>query len=69
MFDTVDSTTWLNGVKFFTLQKFDGKKLVTVKVPKGKTLVASTAQRRSFMLREWIKFANHIEEETEHYAK
>lgn len=42
MFDTVDSTTWLNGVKFFTLQKFDGKKLVTVKVPKGKTLVAST---------------------------
>lgn len=58
-FDSVDSTTWLNGGKYGIVYKFNGETLVNVKTPTGKKTIGNTATRNNFL--EWVKFQKYAE--------
>lgn len=58
-FDSVDSTTWLNGVKYGILYKFNGKTLVATGAPEGKRGNSKLIQRINF--EEWVKFQRYAE--------
>ena len=59
-FDSVDSTSWLSGQRFGTVNTWNGKKMVVNTAKEGKRANADRIARHNFY--EWIKFNNYAEQ-------
>lgn len=57
-FDTVDSTSWLQARRFGELSKFDGEKMIRLKV--DKKTKKGKPEILEFNLKEWIKYQKYL---------
>jgi len=56
-FDSVDSTSWLQGNRGGFLYRFNGQSLEQIRVPKGKKLQSRNVAIHNF--KEWVKFQKY----------
>lgn len=56
-FDSVDSSSWLSGVRYGRIQYFNGTTMKNLSRPKG--MRANTNKAELFCLHEWIKFQEY----------
>ena len=59
-FYSVDSTSWLSGNRFGSVYKFNGSSLVKYDKQKGSRVKTYETANNNF--KEWIKFANYMED-------
>lgn len=60
-FYSVDSTSWIMGMKFGNIQYFNGKTMVKLKRPDN-TKMINPSERLSFGFNEWIKFQQYAKQ-------
>ena len=63
-FDTVDSTSWLAGGQFGSIQIFDGRKITSYKKPHNtrvKTKGEDGIKTQKLCLQEWIKYQKYAD--------
>lgn len=60
-FDSVDSTTWTNGVRFGELQQFDGKKIIKHASAGHERKLIDSKKVMLHNLEEWNKFNKYAE--------
>jgi len=58
-FDSVDSTSWMSGHRFGTVQEWNGTSFTNTKAPEGQR--ANTHKIAEHNFNEWIKFNNFAE--------
>jgi hypothetical protein len=57
-FDSIDSTTWISGMKFARIQSFNGLKMQTHKIASGKRGI-NPQKRLKHNFEEWVKFQKY----------
>lgn len=58
-FDSVDSSAWATGSYYGHVDRFDGRRIVRVKKPKGSRVKTVETAKHNF--REWVKFQRYAE--------
>ena len=61
-FDSVDSTSWINGTRFGLAYEWNGNKMIKHKCDKqnGQRVKTNKVARHNFY--EWVKFNNYAEQ-------